>query len=437
MEGRLLLEGCSIFRPDGRVRERMSIVIEGERVTRVAPQEDVPALPGDWVVACRDRLVTPSLTDCHTHLAGGVLLPVAGPALIRPRAWRRERASRAVETMSAGEAAAISAHALARGLLGGVTSFIDHLEATRSVSELLEAQAGAASALGARLVSSVALTSSSPPEAEEAAVTFALGQKAHPLVRGALGFHSSETIDDARLTRLGRAREELGLGVVFHLGEDEDDLSSTYDRSGSRIVARLESAGLLGPGVVGAIGSALDHADAQRLAKRRTLVALSPRLAQLESPQPSGLEALLAASTLVGLGTSGVGTLQAEIAAVYPALVTIARAGRLLDPDGQLAELLFNGPAELIGMLFGQSGGAVEEGRTADLIVHQNLALERDEGLLAGALLLHLASSRPAWVVASGKVVVREGVLLGADQLELEREAGRACAAIRQRLGSA
>ena len=55
MEGRLLLKNCAVFRADGRVRTGMALVVQDGLIRRVAPDAEVPVLPGDWEVACRGR----------------------------------------------------------------------------------------------------------------------------------------------------------------------------------------------------------------------------------------------------------------------------------------------------------------------------------------------------------------------------------------------
>ena len=89
MEGRLVLKDCSIFHPDGRIRYGMAVVIDGAAITRVAPDAEVPVLPGDWEVACGGRLVTP-------HLVADARLPAPRPlgyspvilAPVREGLWR-------------------------------------------------------------------------------------------------------------------------------------------------------------------------------------------------------------------------------------------------------------------------------------------------------------------------------------------------------------
>jgi 5-methylthioadenosine/S-adenosylhomocysteine deaminase len=42
MEGRLLLKDCAIFSPDGRVKDRMAVVIDGGKIAAVEPDAQVP-----------------------------------------------------------------------------------------------------------------------------------------------------------------------------------------------------------------------------------------------------------------------------------------------------------------------------------------------------------------------------------------------------------
>ena len=91
----------------------------------------------------------------------------------------------------------------------------------------------------------------------------------------------------------------------------------------------------------------------------------------------------------------------------------ISRAGRLPDPDGALAQLLVNGPAELCTRLFGAPSGAVEEGCIADLVVYDDVPAADPETGYSPHLLGQLARSRVAWTIVNGRVAVREGQLLG------------------------
>src|SRR4051794_40606897 len=103
MEGRLVLKNCSIFRADGRGRVGMAIVVEGGLIRRVAPDDEVPVLPGDWEVSCRGRLVLPGLVDCHSHLVGDLLMPTSGELLLHPPQVRLESERRLAAQLTASD----------------------------------------------------------------------------------------------------------------------------------------------------------------------------------------------------------------------------------------------------------------------------------------------------------------------------------------------
>jgi 5-methylthioadenosine/S-adenosylhomocysteine deaminase len=437
MEGRLVLKNCSIFRADGRGRSGMAIVVEDGLIRRVAPDAEVPVLPGDWEVSCRGRLVLPGLVDCHSHLVGDLLSPASGEVLLHPPQARMEYERRLAARLTAGDVEVLSLYAMARALRSGVTLAVEHLSCPGDVAGGLEAQARAAERLGLRLVSSHATHSlDGAPHADaqaEANADFVRRRGAHPLVRGALGFHASWTSGDSLLRRLGVLREVSGAPVVFHLSEGDHDLATTWEHHGQRVVPRLESFGLLGPLSVAAYARSVDDAESIRLAQSGTCVALGPGAALLVEPSGRALETLLGRQNLMGLGSGGHGNLWDALAAALVTAVGAARGSRLVDPDGVLVQLFADGPAEVCSRLFGVPSGAVEEGRLADLVVFDCVpSIESDSGH-APNLLGQIGRSRVAWNIVHGRVTVREGQLLGVDEVELAQEAARVLSDVRAR----
>ncbi|WP_224249635.1 amidohydrolase family protein [Hyalangium gracile] len=441
MEGRLLLKNCAIFRADGRVRTGMALVVQDGLIRRVAPDADVPVLPGDWEVACRGRLVAPGLVDCHTHLVGGQTLPPTGNFLLRAPDTRQDRRKHVASLLTAGEVEALSRFALARALRDGITLVVEHVEAPSDVAGALEAQARVAEQLGVRLVTghiTHSLSGDAPAQAcLEANADFVRRYRSHPLVRGALGFQSSHSCEDSLLRRVSALSEELQAPILFHLAEGEDDLAATYARHGKRVVPRLEELGLLGPRAIAARARSINTQEAERLAAVGAFVALSPRAHLTSEPTGESLEAVLSRHHMVGLGTSGHGTLWDEVLAAFIGLMRIARSGRLPDPDGALSQLLVSGPAELVTRLFNAPSGRVEEGDIADLAVYDYVPAADPETGYSPHLLGQLARSRVAWTIVNGRVAVREGQLLGTDFAELATAATAALASVwtRARLG--
>jgi 5-methylthioadenosine/S-adenosylhomocysteine deaminase len=437
MEGRLLLKDCSVFRADGRIRSGMAVLIEGRSIAKVVTDPELPVLPGDWEVPCRGRLVSPGLIDCHTHLVGGQLQPLVGEQVLRTFHQRFEHELKLASLLSAGEVEALTAHAIGRGLRQGVTLRVEHLLAPNCVAESLAVQARTAERLIARLIHSHASYSSGGQGLAQLDANAAHVQefRRHPLVRGVLGLYGSFCCDDDLLRKAGRLREEMGVGSHFHLGEAEEDLMMTYTRYNRRIVPRFESFGLLSSGSVAAYCRTIDRSESLKLSQSRTLVALSPRSAYALDAGIGGLEAVLAHENLIGMGTAGYGSLWEELACGFNGVMAIARGGRILDPDGSMAQYFMGGGAEMCAMTWGTPCGTVEEGSLADLVVFDYVPAERsDSG--AGAtphLMMQLSQAPVAWTIVDGRVAVREGRLLAADFQELSKDAAAALQSVWKR----
>lgn len=434
MEGRLLLKNCAVFRADGRVRTGMALVVQDGIIRRVAPDAEIPVLPGDWEVACRGRLVAPGLVDCHTHLVGGQTLPPTGNFLLATPNTRMERRKHVSSLLTAGEVEALTRFALARALRDGISLVVEHLETPGDVAGALEAQARVAQELGIRLVTGHVTHSLSGEEPAnaclEANADFARRYRTHPLVRGALGFQSSLSCEDSLLRRVSTLSSELEVPILFHLAESDDDLTATYARYGKRVVPRLDDLGLLGPRSIAARARTIDTKEAERLAATGTFVALSPRSHLTAERTGESLEAVLTRHHLVGLGTGGHGTIWDEVLAAFVGLMRISRTGRLPDPDGTLAQLLVSGPSELCTRLFRVPSGGVVEGYVADLVVYDCVPPADPDTGYSPHLLGQLAHSRAAWTIVNGRVAVREGQLLGADFVELANAAAAALASV-------
>lgn len=393
MEGRLLLKNCSLLRSGGALVRGQAVLVSGSTIQRVDADAAIPALPGDWVVACDGRILMPGLVDCHAQL----LAATGGKGSAQPN-----------------EVAAISAHALAIGLRHGVTTHFEHLHAPDDVEASLLAQAAAAHRLGARLVQSHASTT--PAELDANAIVI---PTLPDLVKGALGLHSSSRCDDVCLEHAGALRRKLDCGVHVRLAEDEADLRATFSGFGLQIASRFDAFGLLTPKTVGAFARTIDGPGVQLCSARRTLLA-----PWLDLHHPSGFEAMLSSGVALGPCTAGQRPVWAAAASAVTAAQSVARAGRV-KRSGEIAwQLLFDGPARLVGNVFGGKFGSVGAGDTADLVLLDAI----EPGTLVSWDRLPLAPV--AWTIVAGRVVVREGQLLGTDFTALAADAAKAVEAI-------
>jgi len=70
-QGQLLVRHARLFDPrDFAARENMRVLVEGERIVRVEPDDDAPAPQGVEVIDAAGRFLMPGLWDVHQHFAG-------------------------------------------------------------------------------------------------------------------------------------------------------------------------------------------------------------------------------------------------------------------------------------------------------------------------------------------------------------------------------
>ena len=192
-----------------------------------------------------------------------------------------------------------------------------------------------------------------------------------------------------------------------------------FHRYGVRSVERLARHGLLGPRTVTAHARCVDGHEARVLAERGALVAWCP-LRDLLS-EGHGFEALWIPEHRVALGTSGLGSLPQQWDA---ALAMGHRAGRLgrLWAEELVPGLLLGGAADLVGDLYGAKAGHLAAGGLADLVLLEPCSPPRTPGRLTSR---RERGPGQRGVDGGGGAggAARRPALLGADALELEREA--------------
>lgn len=395
MDGRLLFKNCTLLEGE-RLETGRVVVVKGNRVAQVGRDADAPALPGDWAVDAKGRLLVPGRVDAHACLTAPSLSP--GP-------W------------TTSEVEALAAASLARALRSGVTTVFEHLASVEQPAEALAAEALTAERLGIRLLAAHATGGAGWEGPLEANVDFVRAWSGHPLVRGALGLSRLGDAPEPMLARVASASAGVGAAVHLGLAETDEDLVLTYQRYGLRSVERLARHGLLGPRTVAAHARCVDGHEARALAERQVLVAWSPLRDLLA--EGHGFEALWIPEHRVALGTSGLGTLPQQWDAALAMARKSARLGRLW-PEELVPRLLLDGASALLTELYGAPAGKVVPGALADLVLLDTLPVEDVWTLQTAA---ETSRAPAAWTVVEGRVVLRDGQLLGADWLELEREA--------------
>ena len=214
-----------------------------------------------------------------------------------------------------------------------------------------------------------------------------------------------------------------GVWLHTHLAETLDEERFCIEKFGRRPIELMEDLGWTGADVWYAHGIHLNDAEIDRIAEVKTGIAHCPSSNMRLGAGACRVEDLVRAGARVGLGVDGAASNEdANLAMEAHQALLLARA-RNSSPralDARTAwRLATRGGAECLGR---DDCGTLETGRCADVACFRvdDLAHAGIKDLVAGLALAPPARAQA--VVANGRVVVRGGRLLTADEDEIARD---------------
>lgn len=368
---------------------------------------DLP--PGAKALPCPDGEIFAGDVCAHTHLYSGLAgygMPAADPAptnfveILQRVWWRLDRALDA-------ETLAISARAaIADALLSGTTALIDHHESPGFIAGSLAVLKQAVDDLGIRALLCYGATERNFGRAEATrglaeSVNFTPSATVKPLV----GLHASFTVSDETIRDAAEIARHHGVGIHIHVAEAVDDVADAQARGFGGPYARLEALDAVVPGTIIAHGVHLSPRAVARADAAGCWIVQNPRS---NEGNKVGYAAVLAHGHRVALGTDGWNADMAEEEAALFRLAALhgdtAPAGRR--KRGQM----------LMAEQFGRPTSGLTLGALGDLVVRANGQV-RD-------------------VVVGGRIVVRDGRLVGTDIAALRAEADAAAARLWQRMAA-
>ncbi|MGH7776413.1 MAG: 8-oxoguanine deaminase [Candidatus Dormibacterales bacterium] len=416
-----------------------------------------PAPKADEVLSLGSCVAVPGLVNAHDHLYQWATRGWApGGTLFE---WLRELYP-VWARLDAESVRAAARAAMARLLLAGCTLTADHHYVFHSGrAGIFEALVGAAREVGIRFHpcrGSVDLGASAgglPPddlvedpdavlaETERVAAAFH-DPSPGSMCRVAVGPCSPFSSSTRLMTESAALARRLGLRMHTHLAETADEEAFCLERYGMRPLDLLEELGWLGEDVWLAHCVHLNQDEVRRLAESGTGVAHCPSSNMRLGSGAAPIADMVRAGVRVGLGVDGAASNEDYdlVREVHEAmLLARLRAAMLGTPRAAAGfgaveawRLATAGGAECLGRT---DCGALEAGRCADLALYRLDDLGR-AGISDPLWALALAPpARAEAVVVGGKVVVREGRLVGADEDEISDAVGRTGAALKEGAG--
>jgi 5-methylthioadenosine/S-adenosylhomocysteine deaminase len=412
-----------------------AVAIAGGRIVEVGPLAE---LESRWGAAGRvggpGRLVLPGLVNAHQHLTGDRLARSTIP-----------------DTLASQEAIfdwAVPLHAAHTGdddELSATVALVD--AACRGITFTVEAgtvghpervlaafdRVGVGGTLGT-------WGSDSPGLPFAGDVTSVLGRQGevlrltagHRRVVGWVTLVGHDLMSDALVAAASELASGAGTGLTFHLSPTPADAAAYVERTGRRPLEHLASLGVLGPHVLVAHAVHLDDAEVETLLRTRTAVAWCPwaylRLGQGVTRAGRHAELLARGGRLaLGCDAENAGDAVDVLRAAALAVGLVRDTAQVADLGAHTAiELATIAGAEALGLE--HELGSLEVGKRADVVVVDitgppwlPAAADPVLGLVWGA-----GGSSVRDVVASGRVVVRDGQCVTVDVDALRSEANAA-----------
>ena len=224
---RLLIRDGTIitFGSPCRVLEGQALLVEGDRIARMAPPEEIPG-PFDRVLSARGKLVLPGLVNAHMHYYSTLVrgLGKAAPSanfqeVLDNLWWRLDR------KLSLDDVEMSARVILVDAIRKGTTTLVDHHASPGAVRGSLGRLAKAVQESGLRscLCYEVsdrdgdAVIDEGLEENADFARACAAGED--PQLRALFGLHAAFTLSDRTLERASRLGKELGVGFHVHVAE--------------------------------------------------------------------------------------------------------------------------------------------------------------------------------------------------------------------------
>jgi len=378
----------------------------------------------------RGQLVMPGNICAHTHFYGafarGMAIPGPAPTTfteILSRLWWR--LDKALDPDAVRLSALVC---LIDAIQHGATTLFDHHASPNFIEGSLDVIAEAAQQAGLRAVLSYEVTDRDGQEKTETGIAenvrFIQSAGKYPLIAGMFGLHAGLTLSNETL-RLCRDALPDGAGFHIHVAEGEADQIDSLQRSGQRVVHRLNKFDILGNKSIAAHCVHIDDSEMAVLRRNNTWITHQPRSNMNNAVGMMRFDAMMQNNMRVCLGNDGFSNnMWAEWKAAYLAHKLVNRDPRSAN-GADIAKMAIYNNARLVEQYFpGQKIGEIAEGATADLIFVDYLPFTPlTAGNLPWHILFGFETSLITTTIVNGRILMRDRQLTTLDKKAIMDEA--------------
>jgi len=429
---------------DARIVPDGALLVEGGRIADMGSSKELLRKhSGAEVLDAAGMLVMPGNICAHTHFYGafarGMAIPGEPPRdfpeILRRLWWRLDRVLTPEDVRYSALVCLLDA------IKHGTTTLIDHHASPNALEGSLDVLAAAVQQAGLRAVLCYEVSDRDGADKARAGigenVRFIEGVRAGEWgarISATFGLHASFSLSDDTLAACRAAAPE-GAGFHIHVAEHETDQQDSVQKSGARVVARLQRCGILGPATIAAHCVHIDVAEVELLAETGTWVTHQPRSNMNNAVGAADVEQLLRKGVRVALGNDGFSNnMWAEWKTAYLLHKVWQRDPRRAD-GATIMEMAVRDSAALANHFFPAAPlGVLAAGAQADIVfVDYHPTTPLTAANLPWHILFGFEASMVDTTVCAGEVLMRNRELLTLDEAEITERSRELAAAVWER----
>ena len=429
---KMLITNATIitWETENRILENHAILIKDDQIQEIDTTRNLTTkYPGEEKLDARGQYVIPGNICAHTHFYGayarGMAIPGSAPKdfpeILRKLWWPLDRS---LDTESIQYSAL---PCLVDAIKHGTTTLFDHHASPNAIDGSLDIIANEVEKSGLRAVLCYEVTDRDGSEKMKAGIqenVRFISRTKNPRLAGTFGLHASLTLSDSSLD-LCRQSVPEDVGFHIHTAEHESDEYDSLNKSGSRVIDRLQKHNLLGSKTITAHGVHFDAREIQILAESGTWLSHQPRSNMNNGVGVAPIESMMRAGIKVCLGNDGFSNaMWEEWKAAYLLHKVHHRDPRRMNGYDVQQMAIYNNAA-LANIFFPSATiGQIVPGAFADIVFvdyHPNTPLT--PGNLPWHIIFGVQQSMVTTTIVAGKILMKDRELLTLDEKEISTKA--------------
>ncbi len=413
-----------------QILKNQALLIQTGKIKEMGPASELQALhPGVETLDARDQLVIPGNICAHTHFYGvfarGMGIPGEAPRdfpeILDKLWWPLDKSLHEEDVHYSALSCLVDA------IKHGTTTLFDHHASPNAIDGSLDIIAEAVELAGVRANLCYEVTDRDGPKKMRAGIAENirfLKKSKSPLLTGTFGLHAGLTLSDSTLAQ---CREAVPADVGFHIhtAESAEDEWDSLNKSGQRVIHRLEKFDMLGPNTITVHGVHFDAREIELLAETETWNTHQPRSNMNNAVGVAPVESMLQMGVRVCLGNDGFSNaMWDEWKFAYLSPKQWHHDPRRMNGADVVQMAIYNN-AVLANKFFPVAPiGVLKPGAVADLIfVDYHPITPMTAENLPWHIIFGFQNSMVTTTIVNGKVLMKDRELLTLDEVEISAKA--------------